>query len=246
MSGKLHKNKLSATNFAFHENFEPHHDIGLTNHQVTKSQNHPILAATLFFLPCLYNRSGDFGLNQEILNIHAALIERCRAGDQTAHHKLYKLYAKAMYNVGYRITRSEEEAQDVLQEAFISAFRNLERYRGDSTFGAWLKRIVVNKAINSVQKRKLEPIPDHDAWDVAEEEVVAEYKEELTVDRVRRGIDQLPDGYRTVLSLYLLEGYDHQEIAEIMGFTESTSKSQLNRAKSRLKEILTEKKVSEK
>ncbi|MEJ7645446.1 MAG: RNA polymerase sigma factor [Chryseolinea sp.] len=177
-------------------------------------------------------------LDQEVLNVHEELIARCKSGDQNAHHKLYKLYAKAMYNVGYRITRNEEEAQDVLQEAFISAFKNLERYRGDSTFGAWLKRIVVNKAINALQKKKLEPIPEHDAWDVAEEEVSTEYKEELTVDRVRRSIEQLPAGYRSVLSLYLLEGYDHQEIAEIMGFTESTSKSQLNRAKGKLREIL--------
>jgi RNA polymerase sigma factor (sigma-70 family) len=149
------------------------------------------------------------------------------------------MYSKAMYNVGYRITRSEEEAQDVLQEAFINAFRNLDKYRGDATFGAWLKRIVVNKAINALNKKKHESIPDDEKWDVAEAEPQVEYGDELTVERVKRGIEQLPDGYRSVLSLYLLEGYDHQEIAEIMGITESTSKSQLNRAKSKLRELLT-------
>jgi RNA polymerase sigma-70 factor (ECF subfamily) len=144
-----------------------------------------------------------------------------------------------MYNVGYRITRSEEDAEDVLQEAFISAFRNLDSYRGDATFGAWLKRIVVNKALNALNKKKLETIPDDDEqWDVPEEEVAVEYKEDLTVERVKRAIEKLPDGYRTVLSLYLLEGYDHQEIGEILGVSESTSKSQLNRAKNKLKEIL--------
>ena len=144
-----------------------------------------------------------------------------------------------MYNVGLRITHSEEEAEDVLQEAFINAFRNIDSYRGDATFGAWLKRIVVNKAINAVNRRKHDPIPDDERWDVAEEEPDAEYGEGLTVDRVKRCIEELPDGYRTVLSLYLLEGYDHQEIAEIMSITESTSKSQLNRAKSKLRELLT-------
>ena len=143
-----------------------------------------------------------------------------------------------MFNVGYRITRSEEEAEDVLQEAFINAFRNLDSYRGDATFGAWLKRIVVNKAINALNKKKHEAIPDDERWDVAEEEPPAEYGDELTVERVKRAIEQLPDGYRSVLSLYLLEGYDHQEIAEIMGITESTSKSQLNRAKNKLRELL--------
>lgn len=177
-------------------------------------------------------------MDQPGLNIHYELIVRCRAGDRDAQYSLYKLYSKAMYNVGYRITRSEEEAEDVLQEAFINAFRNLDSYRGDASFGAWLKRIVVNKAINALNKRKHEAIPDDEQWDVAEEEVPADYGDELTVERVKRGIEQLPDGYRSVLSLYLLEGYDHQEIAEIMNISESTSKSQLNRAKSKLRALL--------
>ena len=178
-------------------------------------------------------------MDQSNLDIHADLIARCRTGDRDAHYRVYKLYSKAMYNVGYRITRSEEDAEDVLQEAFISAFRNLDNYRGDATFGAWLKRIVVNKALNALNKKKHEIIPhDDEQWDVAEEEQPAEYREELTVERVRQGIEKLPDGYRTVLSLYLLEGYDHQEIGEILGITESTSKSQLNRAKNKLKELL--------
>jgi len=175
------------------------------------------------------------------VNIHEELIARCKAGDRDAHFRLYKLYSKAMYNVGLRITHSEEEAEDVLQEAFINAFRNIDSYRGDATFGAWLKRIVVNKAINAVNRKKHDPIPDDDRWDVAEEEPVGEYGEGLTVERVKRCIEELPDGYRMVLSLYLLEGYDHQEIAEIMGITESTSKSQLNRAKAKLRELLTKK-----
>ena len=175
------------------------------------------------------------------VNIHEELIARCKAGDRDAHFRLYKLYSKAMYNVGLRITHSEEEAEDVLQEAFINAFRNIDSYRGDATFGAWLKRIVVNKAINAVNRKKHDPIPDDERWDIAEEEPVAEYGEGLTVERVKRCIEELPDGYRMVLSLYLLEGYDHQEIAEIMGITESTSKSQLNRAKAKLRELLTKK-----
>ena len=179
-----------------------------------------------------------YSLESTVLNVHEELIARCRVGDREAHYKLYKLYSKAMFNVGYRITGNEDDAADVLQEAFISAFRSLESYRGDSAFGAWLKRIVVNKAINALNKRKYDPIPDDDRWDVAEEEAPVEYGDELTVERVKRAISQLPDGYRSVLSLYLLEGYDHQEIAEIMGITESTSKSQLNRAKAKLRESL--------
>ena len=178
-------------------------------------------------------------MDQGTLNIHEDLIARCKAGDREAHYKLYKLYSRAMFNVSYRITGREEDAEDALQEAFISAFRNLNNYRGDAAFGAWLKRIVVNKAINVLKKRKHELMPEDESWDVAEPEAAAEYKEELTVDQVRKAIDQLPDGYRAVLSLYLLEGYDHEEIAGILNISESTSKSQLNRAKNKLREFLT-------
>ncbi len=144
-----------------------------------------------------------------------------------------------MYNVGYRIVNDEVDAEDVLQEAFISAFSNLDHYRGDSTFGAWLKRIVINKAINQLHKKKLERIPEDDRWDVKEEEevdVLEGYP--FTVEKVKGAIALLPDGYRSVLSMYLFEGYDHAEIGEVLGISESTSKSQFNRAKKKLKELL--------
>ncbi len=144
-----------------------------------------------------------------------------------------------MYNAAYRIVNDEEEAEDVLQEAFISAFGNLGYYRGDATFGAWLKRIVVNKAINYLKKRQLDRLPEHDKWDVKEEETIDPVEHfPYTVEQVREAIQSLPDGYRSVLSLYLLEGYDHGEIGEILGISESTSKSQFNRSKKKLKEIL--------
>lgn len=146
-----------------------------------------------------------------------------------------------MYNVSYRITGREEDAQDVLQESFMSAYKNLQEYRGDAPFGAWLKRIVVNRSINAIRARKMELMPEDDSFDRMEEEPAEIYMEELTVERVRRAIMTLPDGYRSVLSLYLVEGYDHEEIAAILGISESTSKSQLNRAKTKLREQLTKK-----
>ncbi len=175
-------------------------------------------------------------------SLHDELIQSCLRGDRQAHYELYQRYSKSMYNVGYRIVNNEDEAQDVLQDAFISAFRNLRFYRGDSTFGAWLKRIVVNKAINQLKKRRLERLPEDERWDVKEEEVADEFEGfPFTIEKVRNAIKMLPDGYRTVLSLYLLEGYDHGEIAGILGITESTSKSQFNRSKKKLKELLLEK-----
>ncbi len=177
------------------------------------------------------------GLEAGTVNIHADIIERCRQGDRDAYYQLYKLYSKSMYNIGYRIVNNEDEAEDVLQEAFISAFRNLDHYRGDATFGSWLKRIVVNKAINVLKTRKAERLPEDENFDL-QEEVWPETEFPFTVQQVRNAMEELPAGYRSVLSLYLMEGYDHSEIAEILGISESTSKSQFNRSKKKLREIL--------
>lgn len=143
-----------------------------------------------------------------------------------------------MYNVCYRITGNEDDAADALQEAFISAFANLDSYRAEATFGAWLKRIAVNKSITLLKKRKDEIIPEDEEKDLPEEVEVTEEVDGLTVERIKKAMEKLPDGYRAVLSLYLLEGYDHQEIAAIMKISESTSKSQLNRAKTKLRDLL--------
>lgn len=175
----------------------------------------------------------------EHANVHEEIIQRCRQGDNGAYDQLYRLYKRSMYNTCFRILNSKEEAEDVLQESFVSAFRNMEHYRGDSTFGAWLKRIVVNRAITQVKKRKMERFPQDDAWDVKEEQAMDDFEGfPFTVEQVSATIQKLPAGYRMVLSLYLLEGYDHGEIGEILGISESTSKSQFNRSKKKLKELL--------
>lgn len=168
-----------------------------------------------------------------------AMIEGCIEGDRSAQYTFYKQYARAMYNICYRITNDPDDAEDVLQEAFLSAFRNMHTYKGEASIGAWLKRIVINASINHIKKQKLmyEPIEDSH---FEEEPVISDDQLVLEIDRVRRAIHRLPDGFRMVFSLYLLEGYDHKEIAEILGITESTSKSQYNRAKKKLREILKE------
>lgn len=174
-------------------------------------------------------------------NIHQPIIDRCLAGDSAAQYELYKLYSKAMYNTCLRITASEMDAEDILQESFLSAFRNLKNYKGTASFGSWLKRIVVNNAINLVKKRRLdlESVDDIGQFDdrAAETE---ERNVSYDVAVVNEGISRLPDGYRLVLTLYLIEGYDHKEIGEVLGITESTSKSQFNRSKKKLREILRE------
>jgi RNA polymerase sigma factor (sigma-70 family) len=178
-------------------------------------------------------------LEQPVHHVHQDLIDRCRQHDRVAYYQIYRLYSRSMYNSALRITNNEDEAQDALQDAFISAFENLASYRGDSAFGAWLKRIVINKAITRVSKRKMERLPEDENWDVKQEEPIDLFESfPFTIEKVMAAINALPDGYRKVLSLYLIEGYDHSEIAEIMNITESTSKSQFNRSKKKLKELL--------
>ncbi len=174
------------------------------------------------------------------IDLHAALVQQCIAGDRLAQYQLYQLYAKAMYNICWRMMNSKEEAEDMLQEAFADAFASLQRFRGDSTFGAWLKRIVINKCINELKRRKvdLELRDDIGRFEGVEEDNSHNPDLKLEVERVMHAVKKLPDGYRVIFSLYLLEGYDHREIAEILEITESTSKSQYMRAKKKIKELL--------
>jgi len=142
-----------------------------------------------------------------------------------------------MYNTALRIVQDEAEAADVLQEAFIDAFNRLDSFRQESTFGLWMKQIVVNKSISTLRKRKLELRPLEAGDEVADEDQ-ADDEVELEVEAIKRAIDKLPDGYRLVLTLYLLEGYDHEEIAHILRISEATSRSQFLRGKRKLVDYL--------
>ncbi len=173
-------------------------------------------------------------------DIHRGIIELSKAGNNKAQYQLYKLYSKAMFNICCRMTNHYAEAEDLLQESFTEAFLKLENFRYESAFGAWLKRIVVNKCINHLKKRRAQLVyTDHVPETGNEEEENTDYSQ-MNVKRIQNAMEELPDGYRVIFSLYLIEGYDHSEIAQIMGISESTSKSQFSRAKQKIKEILKE------
>ena len=150
-----------------------------------------------------------------------------------------------MFNVCYRMMNNREEAEDMLQESFAQAFMKLETYRYESGFGAWLKRIVINTCINAKNKRKVELtlIDEMHRFDQPEQNESNEEEILLTVAGITKAMEKLPEGGRIIFSLYLLEGYDHGEIAQILKITESTSKSQFMRAKRRIIEILKEQKT---
>ena len=157
--------------------------------------------------------------------------------------ELYKLYYKAMFNTSLRIIKDTMLAEDVMQEAFLTVFEKIATYKGQSTFGAWLKRVVINKSLDELKKKKIlfDSIENSsEILAIQEQEYSGEYEAELVqkINLVKIALDQLPDGYRIVLSLYLFEGYDHEEISHILKISESTARSQLTRAKQKLTEIL--------
>ena len=163
------------------------------------------------------------------------------AGDQKAQFQLYKLYYKAMYNTSLRIVNNSMEAEDVMQEAFLSAFDKINTYERLVSFGAWLKKIVINKSLDHIKKRSQELFSiDETPVDIPEEtdERTDHEESKYKIEEIREAISRLPEKYRIVLSLYLIEGYDHDEISEILGINSSTSRSQLVRAKQKLISIL--------
>ena len=175
---------------------------------------------------------------------HYQLVVECKQGSKKACYELYRLYSKAMLNVAFRVVGNIAEAEDVLQESFLDAFNKVKDFRQETTFGLWLKQIV-NKAVNLLRKRKMEwaELEEGELENIADN--VPEDDDELLykVAQIKETMKELPEGYRLVLSLYLLEGYDHEEIGQILNIAENTSRTQFLRAKRKLVELLKRKEV---
>jgi len=181
----------------------------------------------------------EIGKSETFTPRHLDLIEACKKGDQKAQFELYRLYYAAMYNTTLRIVGDSDDAEDVMQEAFLKAFTKLDSYRKEVSFGAWLKRIVINKALDFLRLKK-EQLSLEDTGPVEEtaEEAPDEADTNYRAEEIRRAIYSLPEGYRIVLSLILLEGYDHEEVSSILHISNATSRTQYHRAKKRLIELL--------
>ena len=173
---------------------------------------------------------------------HIDIIEKCKQNNRIAQLQLYNQYCDGMFTVAMRFVKDTMEAEDIVQEAFIKAFSKLDQYKAEVTFGAWLKRIVINKSIDLLKSKKQHML---ELDEVHLKVVDSSYEDEwlvddiLTLDDVKEAINELPEKYQYVVMLYLVEGYDHQEIAEILNITEVASRTQLSRGKAQLKELLT-------
>ena len=156
------------------------------------------------------------------------IIVRCQEGDVKAQFLLYKQYSKAMYNIAVRFLNNTMDAEDILQESFLSAFEKINGLANTNSFGSWLKRIVINNCLTLLRKKKMyfEDIEDYKLEDTDDRDSF----EDIDPVLVHSEIKNLPDGGRTILVLHALEGYKHREIAKMMGISESTCRTQYKRA----------------
>ncbi len=165
------------------------------------------------------------------IEMHTELINQCIRGDSRAQYRLYKLYSKAMYNICIRMLSNKHEAEDVLQEAFISAFRNLKSFKGNSTFGAWLKRIIINKCISQLRKNKPVWVEiENGDFEESNPYDSSDYSA-LNPEYIHQAIKELPEGSRVIFNLFAVEGFKHKEIGSMLDISESTSKTQYLRAR---------------
>ncbi len=176
-------------------------------------------------------------------NIHKDLIDACRRGERNAQYKIYKLYYKAMFNTSLRIVNDTAEAEDIMQESFLDAFQRLESYSGQGSFGSWLKRIVVNNSLDSLRRSKDTVSFEEEGLELPESgEESHEAEIQFQVQEVLKAIQQLPEEYRIIISLFLLEGYDHDEISEVLNISNQLSRTRYSRARHKLLAILKENK----
>lgn len=184
------------------------------------------------FVQKLINELKLFQLNSE-----QELLKQCQKGDRQSQMTLYKKYARAMYQVSRNIIKDEMKAEEAMQDAFLSAFEKLDEFKAEVTFGSWLKKIVINKSLDHLKKDKM-----YLHAESAENLQLLEDSEEIDlsekIEAVKKAMNDLPENYRIILSLYYLEGYDYEEISEILNLSYANSRVMLNRAKNKLITLL--------
>jgi RNA polymerase sigma factor (sigma-70 family) len=176
--------------------------------------------------------------------IDDSIIEGCIAGKRSAQNALYRKFSAMMLSVCMRYAQNRDEAEDILQEAFIKIFQNIAGFRGEGSFEGWMKRIMINHALNHYRKNKKTPftqdINEINEQDILGKEEIQGHHEPVSADILLSLIQLLPQGYRMVFNLYVFEEYSHKEIAKELNISESTSKTQLLKARRMLRRKLSE------
>ena len=161
------------------------------------------------------------------------LIEKCKKGERKSQLGLYKFFAAKMMGACRRYTKSTEEAEEILSNGFIKVFKNINQYQGKGSFEGWIRKIMVNEAINYIRYKKNLFVETSNDWLEASHQ---DLTEQTDAQEILGIIDELPVGYKTVFNLYAIEGYPHKEIAQLLGISEGTSKSQLSKARGLLQQ----------
>lgn len=170
------------------------------------------------------------------------MVERCKKDDRKAQLQLYERYCEGMFRVAVRFVENPDDAEDVLQEAFIKAFGKIHQFSAEVTFGAWLKKIVVNKSIDFLKAKKQNEVDFDESYMHVETDEDWTVDDGITVDDVKQAMERLPDKYRYVVMMFLVEGFDHSEISQVLGLSETACRTRLFRGKQHLKELLKDKK----
>ncbi len=167
------------------------------------------------------------------------LIERCQRNDRKAQNQLWRQYAPLMMSICLRYLKQVETAEDILVQAFYKIFSKVDTFKGNGSFEGWLKRIVINECLMELRKRKSQFLTV--SLDKITDEPMIEWDYQLEYEEILDLLNQLPEGYRTVFNLYVIEGYKHREIAEMLGISINTSKSQLLLGRRKLQNVIKKK-----
>jgi RNA polymerase sigma-70 factor (ECF subfamily) len=169
------------------------------------------------------------------------VVEQCKANDRKAQLQLYNQYCSGMFYVALRFVKNTNDAEDIVQESFIKAFQKIHQFKGDVSFGAWLKRIVINKSIDFLKSKKERLVSlDENYMQVVEDDDWT-VEDGISLEEVKLTMEQLPEKYKYVVMMFLLEGYDHREISNVLGLSETACRTRLLRGKGFLKELLKKK-----
>ncbi len=177
-------------------------------------------------------------LEKPSINIQEDLIRRCRENDREAQFELYRQNYKQMYNTSLRIVNNTAEAEDIMQDSFLDAFRKIDAYTGEGNFGGWLRRIVVNNSLDAIKRKKSSVSIDDTPMDFETEDDNYTETVEYKVEEIKKAVTLLPEDHRVIVSLFLFEGYDHEEISQILGISYNASRTRFSRAKQKLLTIL--------
>lgn len=182
----------------------------------------------------IISMTGTFTLSE------SRLIENCIGGNRKSQKELYDMYAPKMFAICLRYTKNQMDAEDTLQEGFVKLYNNLHRFRGEGSFDGWVRRIFVNTAIEHIRKKNLNVTNGEGLENTIADKRKSALDNLYEKDIIKTSMN-LSEGYRTVFNLYAVEGFSHKEIANHLGITESTSKSQFSRAKAILRNVITNK-----